>query len=449
MIWEVIIIKYFDLIFLLVFYNIIPMWTELNIHIAVKIAGTIILSMLFIIDLIRSEPTPVKGFVKGFRLRSLRRGTSLIWISAASLIPETAIIVMYFCFSDAGTLTKIFSIVMPVLAIILTFLAGFVRTVIGAKQIKIVDYVFLLIFWWVPVINLVLIWRFYRKAKREYIFEADKAETENVRAENEICKTKYPIVMVHGIFFRDWQLMNYWGRVPATLTRNGASVYYGNQQSALSIPDSAAELREKILRIIHESGAEKVNIIAHSKGGLDARYAISTLGLDEYVATLTTINTPHKGCEMASYLLKKVPDGLAAWIAKRYNSMFGILGDKAPDFMAGVRDLCPESVAELESCMEDSPNVSYRSCMSVMKNAFSAGFPLNAGYLLMKKLNGPNDGLVWTGSAAHGRFRLIQAKKRRGISHGDMIDLFRENIDGFDVREFYAGIVAELKNEGY
>lgn len=109
------------------------MWTELNIHIAVKITGTIILSMLFIIDLIRSEPTPVKGFIKGFRLRSLRRGTSLIWISAASLIPETAIIVMYFCFSDAGTLPKIFSIVMPVLAIILTFLAGFVRTVIGAK----------------------------------------------------------------------------------------------------------------------------------------------------------------------------------------------------------------------------------------------------------------------------------------------------------------------------
>lgn len=449
MIWEAVAIKYFDLIFLLVFYNLIPLWTELKIHLAVKIIGTIILSIFFIVDLVRSEPSPVKGFIKGFRLRSLRRGTSLIWISAVSLIPETVIIFLYFCFSDAGTLPKIFSIVMPVLAIILTFLAGFVRTVIGAKQIKIVDYIFLLIFWWMPVINLVLIWRFYKKAKREYIFEADKAETENTRVDNEICKTKYPIVMVHGIFFRDWQLMNYWGRVPATLIRNGASVYYGNQQSALSIPDSAAELREKILRIIHESGAEKVNIIAHSKGGLDARYAISTLGLDEYVATLTTINTPHKGSELAAYLLKKIPDGLAAWIAKRYNSMFGILGDKEPDFMSGVRDLCPEKVAALESCMEDSPNVSYRSCMSVMKNAFSAGFPLNAGYLLMKKLNGPNDGLVWTGSASHGRFRLVQAKKCRGISHGDMIDLFRENIDGFDVREFYAGIVAELKNEGY
>lgn len=369
MIWEAVAIKYFDLIFLLVFYNLIPLWTELKIHLAVKIICTVILSIFFIVDLVRSEPSPVKGFIKGFRLRSLRRGTSLIWISAVSLIPETVIIVLYFCFSDAGTLPKIFSIVMPVLAIILTFLAGFVRTVIGAKQIKIVDYIFLLIFWWMPVINLVLIWRFYKKAKREYIFEADKAE--------------------------------------------------------------------------------KVNIIAHSKGGLDARYAISTLGLDEYVATLTTINTPHKGSELAAYLLKKIPDGLAAWIAKRYNSMFGILGDKEPDFMAGVRDLCPEKVAALESCMEDSPNVSYRSCMSVMKNAFSAGFPLNAGYLLMKKLNGPNDGLVWTGSASHGRFRLVQAKKCRGISHGDMIDLFRENIDGFDVREFYAGIVAELKNEGY
>ena len=38
--------------------------------------------------------------------------------------------------------------------------------------------------------------------------------------------------------------------------------------------------------------------------------------------------------------------------------------------------------------------------------------------------------------------------KKRGISHGDMIDLNRENIEGFDVREFYVGLVSELKAKG-
>ena len=38
---------------------------------------------------------------------------------------------------------------------------------------------------------------------------------------------------------------------------------------------------------------------------------------------------------------------------------------------------------------------------------------------------------------------------KRGISHGDVVDLNRENIVGFDVREFYVNLVADLKNRGY
>lgn len=438
--------KIIDLIFLLVFYNIIPLWTELDISNGLKIAGTAVLSLMFMIDLIRSEKIPVKSF----RLRSVKRGTSLIWLSGMAVIPETVIIILYFIYSDAGVLPKIFSIVMPILAVIMTFLVGFLRTAVGSKQIKLTDYIFILIFWWTPVINLILIYRFYKKAKREYIFETDKMELENARAENEICKTKYPIVMVHGIFFRDWQLMNYWGRVPASLIRNGASVYYGNQQSARSIPDSAEELKQTIMKVIADTGSEKVNIIAHSKGGLDTRYAISSLGLDKYVATLTTINTPHGGCDMVDYLLNKVSPKMCNQIAKRYNSIFTKLGDKEPDFMSGIKDLSPVRLKELESKMLDSPDISYRSCMSCMKNVFSTSFlPLNLGYLVVKKLNGQSDGLVWVESAKHGTFRMVKASGIRGISHGDTIDLFRENIEGYDVREFYINLVSELKQQGY
>ena len=36
----------------------------------------------------------------------------------------------------------------------------------------------------------------------------------------------------------------------------------------------------------------------------------------------------------------------------------------------------------------------------------------------------------------------------RNRLHGDMIDLFRENISGFDVREYYVKLVQGLKEQG-
>ena len=37
----------------------------------------------------------------------------------------------------------------------------------------------------------------------------------------------------------------------------------------------------------------------------------------------------------------------------------------------------------------------------------------------------------------------------RGISHADMIDLSRENIEGLDIREFYVQLVSELREKGF
>ena len=84
-----------------------------------------------------------------------------------------------------------------------------------------------------------------------------------------------------------------------------------------------------------------------------------------------------------------------------------------------------------------------------MNNVFSAGFPLNVGYMFNRKDGTGNDGLVVKESALRGTNTLfVEHKGSRGLSHGDMIDLFRENIDGFDVREFYVGIVKDLKERG-
>ena len=93
------------------------------------------------------------------------------------------------------------------------------------------------------------------------------------------CKTRYPILLLHGAGFRDLKRPFYWGRIPDALEAHGAALYYGRQDCWASVGDNAQFLKGRLLKILEETGAEKVNIIAHSKGGLDARCAITTLGM--------------------------------------------------------------------------------------------------------------------------------------------------------------------------
>lgn len=80
--------------------------------------------------------------------------------------------------------------------------------------------------------------------------------------------------------------------------------------------DSAKELETRIRQIVEETGCEKVNVIAHSKGGLDTRAAIALTSAGDYIASLTTINTPHRGCEFADYLLDNIPEAQQKAIEK-------------------------------------------------------------------------------------------------------------------------------------
>ncbi len=334
----------------------------------------------------------------------------------------------------------------------IVFLAAMISIGTYSKQVKWYWYLLILLFWWFPLVGFVLFIRIFRTAKRELQVENARLELDSVRKENEICATKYPVLLVHGIFFRDWQFFNYWGRIPAALQKNGAAVYYGHQQSAQSIADSAKELQQQILGILEETGAEKLNIIAHSKGGLDIRYAMTHLGLAPYVASLTTINTPHHGCAWVEALMGRVPDAWVQWVAGRYNTIFQKLGDAHPDFLAGVQDLTESRcMAVMQDCTPD-PAIPHHCVMSQMCSLWAAPFPLWLGYACigLHRFATPNDGLVpvETAQLDDVPFTLLPKTKRRGISHGDMIDLFRENIKDFDVREFYVQLVADLKAKG-
>lgn len=92
----------------------------------------------------------------------------------------------------------------------------------------------------------------------------------------------------------------------------------------------------------------------------------------------------------------------------------------------------------------------YQSVGSKLNRASGGRFPLNFSHRLVEVFDGPNDGLVAETSFPWGEtFQMLTVEGKRGISHGDMIDLNREDIPGFDVREFYVELVKGLKSRGF
>ena len=301
----------------------------------------------------------------------------------------------------------------------------------------------------IPVVHLIVLGIMIGIVREEIRVENDKLLLDQERAARRICRTKYPLLLVHGVFFRDSGSFNYWGRIPAELEANGAALYYGNHGSAASVADSARELDARIRQIVRETGCGKVNIIAHSKGGLDCRYALSELGTHPFVASLTTINTPHRGCRFADYLLTRIPGNQQQAIAAAYNGTLRRLGEPSADFMAAVRDLTEEACLRRNEVLKDMPEVYGQSVGSKLRYPCGGRFPLNFSCRFVKNFDESNDGLVGAASFAWGEnYQFVQAEGKRGISHGDMIDLNRENFAGFDVREFYVQLVSALRERG-
>ncbi|WP_461256971.1 esterase/lipase family protein, partial [Treponema sp. R80B11-R83G3] len=139
---------------------------------------------------------------------------------------------------------------------------------------------------------------------------------------------KYPIVLVHGIIAHDRPSVNrYWGKIPETIRETGAKVYFGNTDSWGDYESNAEILKTTIDKVLDETNSEKVNILAHSKGGLDSRYLIRKYNYGDKVASLTTISTPHHGAELSDFLHRQKI--LHTRIVKKALIIFGKLyGDK-------------------------------------------------------------------------------------------------------------------------
>ena len=190
-------------------------------------------------------------------------------------------------------------------------------------------------------------------------------------------QTKYPIVLVHGILVKELKHFKAFGKIEKSLKEQGYYVETSLTDGFGSIETNALQLKKQILRILDEQKVEKVNLIAHSKGGLDSKYMIKELDMEDKIASLTTLSTPHKGSKLANKLLslpKFIVKILEFWI----NLFYKICKDENPDCVLVAKQLSVVNNIE-EETINFSDKVycqSYSTTLKRSKDDFIMGIPL-------------------------------------------------------------------------
>lgn len=121
-------------------------------------------------------------------------------------------------------------------------------------------------------------------------------------------ETKYPIVLVHGLFgFDNIGPVDYWYGIPSALRSDGARVYVTQVAAANSTEVRGEQLLTQVKQILAVTGASKVNLIGHSHGGPTTRYVASVR--PDLVASVTSVGGVNRGSAVADIILGIAPPG--------------------------------------------------------------------------------------------------------------------------------------------
>jgi len=239
---------------------------------------------------------------------------------------------------------------------------------------------------------------------------------------------RYPVVLAHGFFGFDEIRIGgashgYFRGVRERLERDGWTVHSASVAKTASIAARAAELAEFVRAV----PGRRVNVVAHSMGGLDARYAISELGLGGRVASLTTVGTPHLGTPLAD-AGARAP--LLAALAR-----VGMEVD-------AIHDLTTERMAEFNRAVPDAPGVAYGSVVGAARRKRDVNPLLLPTFVWLAERDGPSDGVVPARSQRWGEvLREIEADHWAQIGWAGS--------RRFDAAEFYAELLRELRGRGF
>jgi len=256
--------------------------------------------------------------------------------------------------------------------------------------------------------------------------------------------TKYPIILVHGLAIKDYKSIKAFGKIEQTLIDAGYDAYTSKQDAFGSIENNAAQLKEFILEILEKTKSEKVNIIAHSKGGLDAKYMITELDMKDSVASLTTLCTPHKGSAIASHIWS-LPEWIKKALSFFINGFYKLIGDKNPDSMKACEQLTKTNGDKTEESFSDKIYCqSYATKLKSGKDCLLMAVPM----ILYTYTDGAeNDGVVSEESAKFENYRGECLDD--SVSHLQIVDLFAKRKNRKKILDFYVELCRELKEMGY
>ena len=264
-------------------------------------------------------------------------------------------------------------------------------------------------------------------------------------ATDEKIELKYPIVLVHGIARNDkGRHFQPWGRIPRVLRENGIEVYFGNTDAWGNIISNAELLKATIDSILENTKHERVNIIAHSKGGIDSRYLIWKYDYGDKVASLTTVSTPHGGAEIADFFFNSSIIHTES-ARKQLRAAGRAFGDVHPDMYSVNQNLTTENMGVFNKIVTRDARVYYQVIYSVMNDP--ADDPIFFfSYTHIKNISGENDGLVSEKSARWGSNPI---KLAASISHDQIIDQGREKFPGMEIPIIYLEIIRDLAGKGF
>jgi len=130
----------------------------------------------------------------------------------------------------------------------------------------------------------------------------------SAHAQNGYTQTRYPIVLVHGLFGFDSALgVDYFYGIPDSLRQGGAKVYVAQVSAANSTEVRGEQLLAQVKTILAITGASKVNLVGHSHGGPTTRYVAGVA--PQLVASVTSIGGVNKGSRVADILRGVAPAG--------------------------------------------------------------------------------------------------------------------------------------------
>ena len=259
-----------------------------------------------------------------------------------------------------------------------------------------------------------------------------------------------PIIFLHGLagfvrlfgkaYFRD---------ILEDLRSRGVPAFAPRVHPTASVAYRAQQLHNYLEE---NHGRDPVHLVAHSMGGLDARYLASPNGLNQgdRILTITTIGTPHRGSSVASFawrtktyrmaIVRPIPSRVLANVDDETREFYEDLRDGLWD---GVHDLMPSCVKqEFNPRIIDHPSVRYFSFAGKMGGRGGAPlwWPLLLQWFHLRIVEGPNDGLVAVESSKWGTFLGTLP-----ASHVDLVGhLYPRTGIPFDRLQFYRDLAARL-----